>query len=193
MPESNAWKFDDRILLPEIFESWQPYQEYHHFLDELRPSTNTAKAYFLAAVAMARMIRRCTTAITISHDKEVYASVIAHELAWQLETWYERIPESFRFDRMVYSQDQVESISLRSSQSPTSEFISVTKHLKMQYYLCMTGIFWPAVYSAVYVDSVGSETLEDCARYFESYAGFVVSVAEAIHSFSPNPWSIYAR
>ncbi|EPE34245.1 C6 transcription factor, putative [Glarea lozoyensis ATCC 20868] len=192
MPESNAWKFDDRILLPEIFESWQPYREYeHHQLDDLRLNENTTKAYFLAAIAMCRMIRRCTTAITISHDKEVYASVIAHELARQLDTWYDRLPESLRFDRTIDQGAQNTAVLSPSSEIPG--LTTATKSLKMQYYLCLTGIFWPAVYSAVYVDNIGSEALADCARYFDAYASFVVSAVEALHNYPPSPWSIYAR
>ena len=192
MPESNAWKFDDRILLPEIFETWQPYHEYqNHLMDEMQPSENTAKAYFLSAIAMARMIRRCTTAITIAHDREVYASVIAHELARQLSTWYDRLPESLRFDRTLHSTEDHDAVL-----TPHSEFSSpnpLAKYLKMQYYLCLTGIFWPAVYTAVYVENAGSDTLDDCSRYFDAYTGFVESAVESIHSFPPNPWSTYAR
>ncbi|EHK96131.1 hypothetical protein M7I_8185 [Glarea lozoyensis 74030] len=98
---------------------------------------------------------RCTTAITISHDKEVYASVIAHELARQLDTWYDRLPESLRFDRTIDQGAQNTAVLSPSSEIPG--LTTATKSLKMQYYLCLTGIFWPAVYSAVYVDNIGSE------------------------------------
>jgi hypothetical protein len=159
----------------------------------MRPSDNTTKAYFLAEIAMCRMIRRCTTAITVSHDKEVYASVIAHELARQLDTWYDRLPEFLRFDRRFHAREQFDAVVVPNSGLELSSLTTVTKCLKMQYYLCLTGIFWPAVYSTVYVDSVGSETLGDCSRYFDAYAGFVVSAAETICCFPPSPWSIYAR
>lgn len=72
MPESNIWKFDDRNLLPGIYDSWQPFHSsQYHLLNTTKITENDTKASFLAEISMCRMIRRCTTAVTVSHDKEV--------------------------------------------------------------------------------------------------------------------------
>lgn len=38
MPESNIWKFDDRILLPGIHDSWDPFQSSDDFVNDLQIS-----------------------------------------------------------------------------------------------------------------------------------------------------------
>ena len=199
MPESNIWKFDDRILLPGIHDSWQPFRDdQRHLLDQaLLPhqspiTPNDAKAYFLAEISMYRMIRRCTTSIIISYDKEVYAPIIAVELARQLESWYDNLPSSLRFDRRspISAPDDATNYAGPSS---LSILATVTKFLQMQYYLVMTGIYWPAVYSVMYVDTPTPAILTDSALFFEAYAGFISSAAGAIQSCPQGPLSIHAR
>lgn len=63
----------------------------------------------------------------------------------------------------------------------------------MQYYLRLTGIYWPAVYSVIYVDTANPSTLDDCARIFEAYVGLVGSVAVVVRYCEHRSWNIYAK
>lgn len=198
MPESNIWKFDDRILLPGIHDSWQPFRDdQRHLLDQMLPpngiTENDMKVYFLADISMRRMIRRCTTSVTISQDKEIYAPIVAAELAQQLENWCDHLPPSLGFERPISNlifQDNPFNI-VESYES--SSLLTAKGLLKIGYYMCLTGIYWPAVYSVVYADTASPATLADCSRFFEAYAGFVNNVALVIRSSPPCLWSIYAR
>ena len=200
MPESNIWKFDDRILLPGVQTSWQPCREDQRNLFHSTQSihsfgmlSDTAKAYFLAQIAMCRMVRRCTTSVIISQEREFYSPAIAIELTYQLDTWYKHLPQSISFERydtaVALPDDFVKSIS----SSPSSSIIAVTRFLQMQYYLCLTGIYWPAVYSVIRTGILEAAPTADCARFFESYFGFVITAASVIPSCPQNPWSIYAK
>ena len=199
MPESNIWKFDDRILLPGIHDTWQPFRDDQlHILEQiLSPhhtaiTSNDAKAYFLAETSMCRMIRRCTTSVTISHDKEVYAPIIAVELSHQVESWYDHLPRSLRFDRDG-SASGPQGANNYASPFSISTLAAVTKFLQMQYHLVLAGIYWPAVYSATYTDTPTPETLTDSALFFEAYSNFISSAAGAIRYCPQAPWSILAR
>jgi hypothetical protein len=201
MPESNIWKFDDRILLPGIYDSWQPFHSSQSHLFDQTPSFNTTtitendtKAYFLAEISICRMIRRCTTAITVSHDKEVYAPIIAVELANQLQGWHEHLPHPLRFDQRNSLANLAED-SLYGSPHPPSRDGNARLRcfLQMQYYLCRTGIYWPAIYSVMHVDTANASTLSDSAKFFEAYVGLVGSVGMAVRCCEHGLWSIYAR
>ena len=199
MPESNIWKFDDRILLPGIHDTWQPFRDdQRHLLDQIMPpnhsmiTPNDAKAYFLAEISMCRMIRRCTTSVTVSHDKEVYAPIIAVELAHQLESWYDHLPPSLRFDRSSATSVPDDTLNYASRYSLCT-LAAVTNFLQMQYYLVLAGIYWPAVYSVTYVDTPTDSTLADSVRFFEAYASFITSAAGALRSCPQCAWSIHAK
>jgi hypothetical protein len=198
MPESNIWKFDDRILLPGVHDSWQPFRDdQRHLLDQiLLPdhsaiTPNDAKAYFLAELSMCRMIRRCTTSVTISHNKEVYAPIVAVELAHQLESWYDHLPLSLRFERSAIPAPD-DAMHYASPHS-LSTLAAVTNFLQMQYHLVLAGIYWPAIYSIIYSDTPAAKTLADSALFFGAYTGFITSAAGAIRSCPQGPWSIHAR
>jgi hypothetical protein len=199
MPESNIWKFDDRILLPGIHNSWLPFRDDKlHLLDQsLSPSQaaitpNEAKAYFLAETSLCRMIRRCTTSVTISHDKEVYAPIIAVELAHQVESWYDHLPPSLRFNRDV-SVSGPPCANDYTSPFSLSTLAAVTNYLQMQYHLILAGIYWPAVYSATYTDTLPPQTLTGCALFFDAYSSYIRSAARAVRDCPQAPWSILAR
>jgi hypothetical protein len=198
MPESNIWKFDDRILLPGIHGSWQPFRDdQRHLLDPmLSPNSitqNDMKAYFLADISMRRMIRRCTTSVTISHDREVYAPIIAAELAQQLESWYDHLPLSLRFERPGLNSSLPGTPFEYANLHQSSGLLSVRGLLQIRYYTCLAGIYWPAVYSIVYADTASPATLADCSRFFEAYIGFVSNAESAIQASPHCLWSIYAR
>ncbi|KFY84913.1 hypothetical protein V500_08880 [Pseudogymnoascus sp. VKM F-4518 (FW-2643)] len=201
MPESNIWKFDDRILLPGVQTSWQPcHEDQRKLLYSMRPThsfgmpSDTVKAYFLAQIAMCRMMRRCTSSVIISQGQELYSPVVAMELTYQLDTWHNHLPPSIRFEHhdvvaVALPDDFVKSVN----SSPTSSVIAVTRFLQMQYYLCLAGIYWPAVYSVISTGTLESAPMANCERFFESYFGFVITAASVIPNSPHNPWSIYAN
>lgn len=200
MPESNIWKFDDRILLPGVQTSWQPcHEDQRKLLHSMRPthnfgmSSDTVKAYFLAQIAMIRMVRRCTSSVIVSHGRELYSPVVAMELTYQLDTWHSHLPSSIRFERHDVTAALPEDFVKLMASSPTSGVIAVTAFLQMQYYLCLAGIYWPAVHSVISTETLDSVPMANCERFFESYFGFVITAASVIPNCPHNPWSIYAK
>ncbi|KAI1259478.1 hypothetical protein F5Y18DRAFT_409614 [Xylariaceae sp. FL1019] len=192
MPESNIWKFDDRILLPETFDSWLPFrEERRHMGEDLCPPNETGmppeagKAYFLAEITMWRMVRRCTTSLIITREREVYAPIIAAELAHQLEIWYSHLPPRLRFER------QLTTIGL-SEDRDCRPLSAATYFLQMQFFLCLASIYWPAVYGVIYMDTLTDAPVADCARFFDSYCNFVTSAVAALPCCPQSTWYIYA-
>ncbi|CZT41704.1 uncharacterized protein RSE6_01477 [Rhynchosporium secalis] len=200
MPESNVWKFDDRILLPSIHDSWEPFRENQRYmLEQARPqdslalTSNDTKAYFLAAISMCRMMRRCFASVVLFNHKEVYAPIIANELTNQLVNWHESLPSSLKFNRR-------RSFSFANAATPTffdvamssSSRAAIMSFLEMQFYQCLISTYWPAVYSVLYLDTVPDTTLVDCLRFFEAYVGLVSSIVSAIKSCPHTPWNFYA-
>ncbi|KAH7351260.1 hypothetical protein BKA65DRAFT_476586 [Rhexocercosporidium sp. MPI-PUGE-AT-0058] len=202
MPESNIWKFDDRILLPGIHGSWEPFQEKQRYIVERSRSVNSAslssndtKAYFLAAVSMCRMMRRCFASVVLFNNKEVYAPIIANELANQLDKWYEHLPNSLKFDRrrrLSFGQDSSSYAGAGAGLGSSSSQVAVTGFLEMQFYQCLISTYWPAVYSILYLDAVPDNTLTDCSLFFDAYVGLVSSIATTIMSCPQTPWNFYA-
>lgn len=198
MAESNIWKFDDRVLLPDIHTLWHPISSGQRLtIDLIQPSHSSAsqaipqdaaKAYFLAEIAMCRMLRRCTTAATLSHDQEVYAPVIAVELTHQLERWYQHLPPSIRFER------HPAGVAFDgSSRNPQSGLATVTTYLQTRLYACLASIYWPAVYGVIRASTAAPALLADCACFYDSYANFVMSAAAVIPACPINAWYLYAR
>jgi hypothetical protein len=200
MPESNIWKFDDRILLPGVQTSWQPCREdQRKLLYSMRPTqsfgmpSDTLKAYFLAQIAMCRMIRRCTTSVIVSQGQERYSPVVAMELTYQLDTWHSHLPSSIRFGHHDVTVPPPDNFVQSLSSSPTSSVIAMTGLLQMQYYLCLAGIYWPAVHSVISTEKLEAAPIAHCGRFFESYFGFVITAASLVPNCPHNPWSIYAK
>ncbi|KAG0645321.1 Echinocandin B biosynthetic cluster transcription factor [Hyphodiscus hymeniophilus] len=195
MPESNICKFDDRILLPAILTSCQPCREDQVILLHSMPSAHAfglspeiAKAYFLAQITMARMIRRCTTSVIVSQAKEVYAPIIALELTYQLQTWHHHLPPSIRFECQDTTSVLPDDFLETNSSFRASSVIAVTQVLQMQYYLCLTNIYWPAVYSVINTGTLTPAPTDNCAQFFDSYVGFVMTAASVINNRPQNPW-----
>ncbi|KAL5353104.1 hypothetical protein ACLOAV_001134 [Pseudogymnoascus australis] len=200
MPESNIWKFDDRILLPGIHDSWEPFQESNRYLfDQIRSSNtsslspNDTKAYFLAAISMCRMMRRCFASVTFSNNKEVYAPIIAAELMYQLDNWHDHLPTSLSFHRQgpnpIAYDDTIRYISPQSYSSQAA----ARCFLQMQFYQCLVSTYWPAVYSVMYLDVAAAATQFDCSRFFDAYVSLVSSIATAVQCCAHTPWNFYAR
>jgi hypothetical protein len=142
---------------------------------------------------MCRMVRRCTASVTISLDREVYAPIIAAELTHQLENWYDHLPPSIRFERQGPTTQLPEELRKFTSPRNCSPLTAAIRLLQMQYFLCLTGIYWPAVHSVIYMDTFASGPVADCARFFEFYSTFVMSAVAALSCCTQSIWSIYAR
>jgi hypothetical protein len=155
--------------------------------------SDTAKAYFLGQIAICRMVRRCTTSIIISQEQEFYSPAIAMELTYQLETWYKHLLLSISFDRHDMAAALLDDFVKNISSSPSSSIIAISRFLQMQYYLCLKNIYWPAVYNVIRTCILEPALTVDCALFFESYFGFVISAASVIPNCLQNPWSIYAK
>ncbi|KFY37225.1 hypothetical protein V494_04862 [Pseudogymnoascus sp. VKM F-4513 (FW-928)] len=182
MPESNIWKFDDRILFPGIHGSWEPFQESNRYLfDQIRPSNtsslspNDTKAYFLAAISMCRMMRRCFAAVTVTNNKEVYAPIIAAELLYQLENWHDRLPTSLSFHRQGPHPIAFDDTLSYTTPPSYSSQAAARVFLQMQFYQCLVSTYWPAVYSVMYLDVAPAATQFDCSRFFNAL--FITTMA----------------
>ena len=212
MAESNIWKFDDRILLPDVHHPWLPISTSQRLSLNIAHSPlssnfesvphDVTKAYFLAEIAMCRMLRRCTTSVTQTRNQEVYAPIIAAELAHQLERWYEHLPPSIRLQRQTnlgfhgsMALDTEDTTDASGGNLPPPLYAAVTLYLQTQFYACMTSIYWPAVYGTIRTESPAAATslLGECTKFYDAYASFVASAAAAIPCCPLNAWYMYAR
>ncbi|KAJ6190382.1 hypothetical protein N7519_000403 [Penicillium mononematosum] len=187
--KSGIWCLDEHVPLPLCHQTW-------HFMPEstLRAvpsppspgsahSTHTSvqimQSYFLAEIAMRRMLHRCNTAVQVtSGGKYVYAPGIALELEHQLEEWYRYLPETNSFVKGDVSQP-LALVNIPSC--PLSNF------LRVQYYCCKLSIYWPAVYQAMQDGATTNILVDHCQRFFDSYAMLIPSIVAAFRDC----WSFY--
>ena len=148
-------------------------------------SVETTRPYFLAEIAMRRMLHRCNTAVqATSTGKYVYSPGIALELEHQLEEWYSYLPDVNHFEKGDVSQP-LELVNLPSC--PLSNF------LRVQYYCCKLSIYWPAVYQAMQDGAATDLILDHCQRFFDSYEMLTPSIVAAFHSCQVNRWTLFVR
>ncbi|KAH2311646.1 hypothetical protein KXV47_004381 [Aspergillus fumigatus] len=94
---------------------------------------NTDLSYFVAEIAMRKMLQRCTWATsTLAPGRYVYAPIVAAELERQLDEWLQLLPEALSF-RMALDTGYCPRQSPLSN-SPQGEF------LRTQYYAFKTSI-----------------------------------------------------
>ena len=192
MVDSGIWNSDDKVDLPDSRPSWQ----FH--LDAGSPCataaspgsitssgtasadgsalvSDKAQAYFLAEIAVRRMLHRCYTAIRRTPQGEiVYAPAIALELETQLDEWQSVLPDAVHFRHV----DALE---------PLSNF------LRVQYHCCKMSIYWPAVYQCVEDGGASTtEILEHCERFFLAYMQSIPSMLMAVRDCIVNRWTLYA-
>ncbi len=192
MVDSGIWNSDEKVDLPDSRPSW----EFH--LDTGSPCATTsspssttssgtasadgsalvsdkAQAYFLAEIAVRRMLHRCYTAIRRTPRGDiVYAPAIALELETQLDEWQSVLPDAVHFRY----EDALE---------PLSNF------LRVQYHCCKMSIYWPAVYQCI--EDGGNPTtdiLEHCERFFHAYTQSIPSMLMAVRDCIVNRWTLYA-
>ncbi|KAH8427494.1 putative C6 transcription factor [Aspergillus melleus] len=192
-PRSGIWCLDEHVPLPLCQQVWQfpPESTSSGTAAPVPPGgaacTDTGgektRSYFLAEIAMRRMLHRCNTAVQLTATgKYVYAPNIALELENQLEEWYRYLPEINRFEKGDVSQP-LGLINIPSC--PLSNF------LRVQYYCCRLSIFWPAVYHAMQDGSVSNSLLDHCKRFLDSYVLLAPSIIAAFHDCRVNSWTVF--
>ncbi|KAJ5990472.1 hypothetical protein N7522_010679 [Penicillium canescens] len=162
--------------LSQSFESSTPSDSDGEFY----PQSNDL-SYFVAEIAMRKMLQRCTwSTSTLAQGSHVYAPIVAAELERQLDEWLQLLPQqlSFRASSAIGSHQR------RDPNSAQVEF------LRTQYYAFKASIYWPAVYEALTAGEANSDLLRHCTRFFTSFAEFVPSAAAAVVVCKPNLWTL---
>ncbi|KAI1378014.1 hypothetical protein F4677DRAFT_414183 [Hypoxylon crocopeplum] len=196
MVDSGIWDHDDKIALPDSRRTWQ----FDPDAGSLRSGTATspgsnvsadsvtadkAQAYFLAEIAMRRMLHRCYTAIRRTPLGDiVYAPGIALELELQLDEWHGYLPDTVHFQHL-------DSSLLSTSQSLTS-LESLSNFLRVQYYCCKISIYWPAIYQCIKDGTATAEVLKHCERFFHAYIQSIPSMLMSVRDCIVNRWTLYA-
>ena len=147
------------------------------------PATSEqVESYYLAEIAMRRMLYRCTTSIRLQQPNKTptYAPIVAAELVYQLEEWYHHLPACLRFDLPT---DPAPS---PAPSCPHTEF------LRTQFYSCKTGIYWPAAYEAIRDGEPSCHGAPAVDMFLHSYASFMKSAAQSVRLCKPNQWIVYA-
>lgn len=188
LPSRSVWTLDNEIPLP----SWSK------LIDQALPSNFSAPidspsgsfsssqssshlfSYFLAEIAMRRMLQRSTASTqSLPNGKQMFAPVISAELEMQLEQWHSHLPEFLRFDRCFISE---------CNTNPQLLF------LRTQYHAYRASILWPAVHQAMVEGGEYDETLRPfCLEFYEAYTRFILSAVACIPQCFPNTWTLYAR
>lgn len=190
---SGIWDHDEQTALPDDRSSWL-------FDDVLQASpvelaclaagennqSSAAQAYFLAEIAIRRMLHRCNTAVrTTPEGTFVYASGVAIELQRQLDEWYDYLPDIIRFDDdPLLDFDVTESPRAFPSLEPLSNF------LRVQYYCCKLSIYWPAVYQCIQDGVTTPDTKEHAERFFTAYIQLIPALLTAAQSCIVNRWTL---
>jgi len=136
-------------------------------------------AYFLAEIAMRRISHRCASSVRKKLSGDFgFAPIVASELTHQLEEWYEHLPASLRFSRIVDADLQNRP--------------GLVLFLRTQYYSCMTSIHWPAIAEVLQTSSLTYEARTASRRFFEAYHNFMVSVSVCMDACPVNRWTLLA-
>lgn len=199
VPSSDIWSLNDEMPLPDSRRTWQfDTDTGSPAASSTSPAsaaplttatTDKVQSYFLAEIAMRRMLHRCNTAIRRTVEgKIVYAPSIALELELQLDEWYKYLPDLVRFDFGPEddSTDLNTTPGLASSTCPLSNF------LRVQYHCCKISIYWPAVYQAISDETDDEQLRNHCRRFFDSYTRLIPSLMAAFHECIVNRWTLFA-
>ncbi|KAL4993766.1 hypothetical protein BDV10DRAFT_198046 [Aspergillus recurvatus] len=188
--KSDIWKLDEYIPLPNCRRTWQfpPPQAPTtlagvspasvHSIDSTSTTADQAQSFFLAEIAMRRMLHRCNSAVTHSPDgRPGYAPSVALELERQLDEWYDYLPANIRFLRepRQLCHDRVGSLS---------------NFLNVQYYCCRLSIYWPAVYQAIQRGEASAQLLSHCQRFIDSYIQLLPQISFAVDDCLIYRWTL---
>ncbi|KAL6865833.1 hypothetical protein ACO1O0_001931 [Amphichorda felina] len=197
--DTNAWETEEEIPLPTGTDIWTfdssssdeaAVPTHTHTpgstTTSARSQTDDVITYLLAEVAMRRMLRRNTTAITVAeHSGQYrYAPLVARELEAQLEQWCSYLPEQLRFPR--------ESGASGSSNLQRGACMQ-TPFLRTQYWAGMVSFYWPSVVQVMESQQLDDTGVSACNDYFRSYREFIKCATGSLDACLPNKWTIYAR
>lgn len=158
----------------------QPFES--HYNTNGTGDTDSDLSYFVAEIAMRKMLQRCTWSIsTLPQGRHVYAPIIAVELERQLDEWLQMLPEPISFR----APSPCVGTPWRNS--------ARRKFLRTQYYAFKASIYWPAVYQALSAGEASDDLRLHASKFFTSYAEFAISAADAVTVCKPNGWTLYAR
>ncbi|KAL2812626.1 hypothetical protein BJX63DRAFT_421675 [Aspergillus granulosus] len=188
--KSDIWDLDDYIPLPNCRHTWQfpPPQTSTslagvspasiHSTDSTSTTADQAQSFFLAEIAMRRMLHRCNGAVSRAPDGRLsYAPGIALELERQLEEWYGYLPANIQFAK-------------EPSQPCNDRYGSLSNFLNVQYYCCKLSTYWPAVYQAIQDGAATAHLLEHCQRFVDSYVQLLPRISYAADDCLVYKWTL---
>ncbi|KAJ9659602.1 hypothetical protein H2198_003015 [Neophaeococcomyces mojaviensis] len=203
LPKSGLWALNEQVPLPAMRTPWRfsistlrstftsPLEiSSQNLAHPTVSSSDRINCYFLAAIAMRRMLHRCTTAIRPTGFRDgrtdyTFAPIIARELEAQLDEWYAYLPQAVRFDKddnLTTTPDDF----VYQSDEPLLEFLHV------QYDCCRASIYWPAVWDAIKSEHIGPELFLYCQKFFRSYMYIIPNISSLISKCRVNAWTMYA-
>ncbi|GFF67358.1 hypothetical protein CNMCM6069_001113 [Aspergillus lentulus] len=190
--KSSIWSLDEYIPLPNCQRTWQfpPPQTTSpaavspasiHSTDSTSTTADQASSFFLAEIAMRRMLHRCNSAVTRTADgRPTYAPGIALELERQLDEWYDYLPGNIRFAKEP-----------GPSQQPYAGRIeSLSNFLNVQYYCCKLSIYWPAAFQAIQDGGASIQLLDHVQRFIDAYVQLLPRIAFAVNDCLVYKWTL---
>ncbi|KAL6232692.1 hypothetical protein BDW75DRAFT_247036 [Aspergillus navahoensis] len=193
LARSDIWNLDEYVPLPNCRRTWQfpPPQPATtpttltgvspaslNSTDSTSTTADQAQSFFLAEIAMRRMLHRCNSAVKHSPDGRLsYAPSIALELERQLDEWYEYLPASIRFAK-------------DPGPLPADRSGSLSNFLNVQYYCCKLSIYWPAVFQVIQDGGASPQLLDHCQRFIDSYVQLLPSIALALGDCLIYKWTL---
>lgn len=141
-------------------------------------------SYFVAEIAMRKMLQRCTWSMsTLAQGSHVHAPIVAAELERQLDEWLQLLPQQLSFRC-------IPGITSYPRRDPSAAHVDF---LRTQYYAFKASIYWPAVYEALTAGEANVDLLRHCTKFFTSFAEFIPSAVAAIAVCKPNLWTLCTR
>ncbi|KAF4184487.1 hypothetical protein CNMCM8927_008349 [Aspergillus lentulus] len=190
--KSSIWSLDEYIPLPNCQRTWQfpPPQTTSpaavspasiHSTDSTSTTADQASSFFLAEIAMRRMLHRCNSAVTRTADgRPTYAPGIALELERQLDEWYDYLPGNIRFAKEPGP----------SQQSYAGRIESLSNFLNVQYYCCKLSIYWPAAFQAIQDGGASIQLLDHVQRFIDAYVQLLPRIAFAVNDCLVYKWTL---
>jgi len=158
-----------------------------------------AAFFFLAEIAMRRMLNRSketrrrrpikdhylTIGSTAGEDS--YAPIIASELEYQVEQWYQHLPLGLKFDRDL----DVDTFPAWAHMAPLPD--DHIAFLRLQYYGCQFTIYWPAVNEMIKSGEIKPDLVKPTEKFLKACLRFMVSITPLMSHYTPNVWTMVQR
>ncbi|KAJ0413013.1 hypothetical protein BJY00DRAFT_306620 [Aspergillus carlsbadensis] len=188
LPDSGTWSMTCLAPAPTSSLTWSRNSTPPSEPCIPTSSSDLSLSYFVAEIAMRKMLQRCTWATsTLAQGSHVYAPIVAAELERQLDEWVHLLPEHLLFSAPLGIAESSPRWNANSSSTSTS---AQADFLRAQYYAFKASIYWPAVYEAISSGHANVDLLRHCANFFTSYAAFIPSASAAVAVCKPNLWTL---